>query len=144
MRVLLALLAFAVSAAAQVVGAPFGTGAAMFQYSYNKGPGGFLNSYAIVHNSTAAFCAQGLASMAPVPLPFDPAAGNVYLDIRALVGIEPMTSISQPGVDWGYLRNLPNGPTLVGLTVYTQCLVVVDDGTGPRWKLTHAWATTLG
>lgn len=131
--------AFARPATAQVVGSPFGTGGWMQQYSSNTGPGGFLNSYTVQAGSTAAFCALSLGQAAGYPFPLDAAAGDLYLDPTMLIEIAPMVNISS-ATDWGHVFNLPNDPTITGLTIYAQ--IMWTDAV-PLWHLTTAWATTL-
>ncbi len=151
-RLLAAILLSAAAALGQVVGAPYPAFQVnpplMFQYGAAVTDGsGFLNSYAIgpaAPLGVAAWCAQSLA-LAPTPFAFPLGATSsghpIYLDLNALVGpVEPMVQGPLPGRDWNYVRAIPADPTLVGVTVYTQCAILLTDGT---WSIPHAWTTTI-
>lgn len=136
---------------AQVVGAPhpvFHVNTPnMAQYgSASAGGTGFLNTIAAAHNSVGAYVVFGTVLAAPpVTAPLTPQtidSDPLYLEPAGwLDQPQPMYAMtSNPGVEWGYLQYIPNNPALIGLTVYSQCAIVLSGGT---WAITHAWATTL-
>ena len=136
---------------AQVVGAPYPVfhvnPPSMVQFGSASTNGtGFLNTLAVAHNSIAAYIVFGtVLAVPPVQAPLTPQTANsepLYLEPAAwILGPQPMNvAHSNPGIEWGYLQLLPNDPSLVGLTVYSQCAIVLAGGT---WAITHAWATTL-
>lgn len=143
----LGILLFVTSAAAQIVGssytccnAPQSPLLVFGDASVSASPNPFLTSLVPIHNSSAAWLMLSHAEESR-PWPLDPSAGWLLVnDAPAYwVGMVPMV-VSSSTVHWLYRWDLPPDPALAGTLLFFQAAKI--DAAG-AWDLSNGWTVTL-
>jgi len=140
------VLLLCLAAPAQIIGQAFGppAGATLLTFGQaSVGAGAFLSTHCYLANTLQAWAVYSFGAAAmPVPFPLDPTAGDVLVDASAgvFIGAEPMGFCCGLPIESTHQLAIPQQPSLVGLTVYSQCFALDTSG---AWALTHGWEVLL-